>query len=334
MAEARTGLVLRDPLPWDDALRVVRTAEASGYDAIFVPEIQAREAFTTLTGFGAATDRVRLGTGVVTLQSRTPTVTAMAAATVHDETGGRFVLGVGAGAGRGAAGLRPNAADLRPLALTEEYTRIVRGALAGERITSEPFGVRDFKLGLSFDGSPGPPGVWLAALGDRMVALAGRAADGMLLNWCTPERVSAARRTLADAAEAAGRDPASITVAVYVRAALEVDEEAALGPLREMTGLYASYPAYRAQMAAMGFAPESEAAAAAHAAGRSEDVPESLVRALIVLGGRTEALERLRAFHDAGADLALCYPVVAGDHALSSVMGTAMAAAPSPALDR
>jgi alkanesulfonate monooxygenase SsuD/methylene tetrahydromethanopterin reductase-like flavin-dependent oxidoreductase (luciferase family) len=162
MSLGRMGLVLRDPLPWDDALRVVRTAEASGYDAVFVPEIQAREAFATLTGFGAVTERLRLGTGVVTLQSRTPTLTAMAAATVHDETGGRCILGIGAGAGRGAAGLRPASADLRPLALTEEYTRVVRGALAGERITSEAFGVRDFELGLagragrSHGGARGP----------------------------------------------------------------------------------------------------------------------------------------------------------------------------------
>jgi alkanesulfonate monooxygenase SsuD/methylene tetrahydromethanopterin reductase-like flavin-dependent oxidoreductase (luciferase family) len=328
------ALVLRDPLPWNDALRVVRTAEASGYEAVFVPEIQAREAFSTLTGFGSATERLRLGTGVVTLQTRTPSVTAMAAATVHDVTGGRFVLGIGAGSGKGAAGLRPGGADLPPLALTEEYTRVVRGALAGERVTSEAFGLAGFRLGLSFTGDPAPPPVWLAALGDRMVALAGRAADGILLNWCTPERVSAARRTLAEAAEAAGRDPSSLTIAVYVRAALEVDEGTALRSLREMTGLYASYPAYRSQMAAMGFPKEAEAAAAAHVGGRTEDVPESLVRALIILGGRTDALARFRSYHEAGADLVLCYPVVAGDHALSSVMGTAVAAAPSPSLDR
>jgi alkanesulfonate monooxygenase SsuD/methylene tetrahydromethanopterin reductase-like flavin-dependent oxidoreductase (luciferase family) len=270
---------------------------------------------------------------VVTLQSRTPALTAMAAATVQDVTG-RFILGVGAGSGSGAAGLRPGGEALRPLALTEEYTRVVRGALSGERVTSEAFGLNGFGLGLSFGDEPGPPPVWLAALGDRMVALAGRAADGILLNWCTPERVSAARRTLAEAADAAGRDPASLTIAVYVRAALEVDESIALGSLREMTGLYASYPAYRAQMSAMGLAAEADAAAAAHADGRSEDVAESLVRALIVLGDRTEALARFRAYHEAGADLVLCYPVVAGDHPLSSVMGTAVAAAPSPALDR
>jgi alkanesulfonate monooxygenase SsuD/methylene tetrahydromethanopterin reductase-like flavin-dependent oxidoreductase (luciferase family) len=334
MSAGRMGLVLRDPLPWNDAVRVVRTAEASGYEAVFVPEITAREAFSTLTGFGAATERLRLGTGVVTLQSRTPVMTAMAAATVHDVSGGRFILGIGAGSGKGAAGLRPDAGALRPLGLTEEYTRVVRTALAGERVESDAFGIRGFRLGLSFAGDPPPPPVWVAALGDRMVALGGRAADGILLNWCTPDRVSAARRTLADAAEAAGRDPASLTIAVYVRAALEVDEGLALPSLREMTGLYASFPAYRAQMAAMGLEAEAEAAAAAHAAGRAEEVPEALVRALIVVGDRTDALERFQAYHDAGADLVLCYPVAAGDHALSSVMGTAVAAAPSPALDR
>ena len=329
-AASRTGIVLRDPLPWRDAVRVVRTTEASGYEAVFVPEIDAREAVSALAGFGAATSRLRVGTGVVTIQSRTPTLAAMAAATVHDQTGGRFVLGLGAGSGRGAAGLRPGSAALRPLALTEEYTRIVREALAGERVRSEPFGVTGFKLGLSFGGDSGPPDVWLAALGDRMVALAGRAADGILLNWCTPERVASAKRTLAEAAEAAGRDPASLSVAVYVRATLDAEDSAALDSLRLMTGLYASYPAYGRQMVAMGFAAEAEAAAAAHAAGRPGDVPESLVRALIVVGGRAEALERFRAYHEAGADLVLCYPVLSGGDAPSSLMGTLLAAAPSP----
>ena len=138
-----------------------------------------------------------------------------------------------------------------------------------------------------------------------------------------PSGVASARRTIAEGAEAAGRDPASVTVAVYVRAALGVDDDAALPSLQAMTGLYASYPAYRAQMAAMGFAAESEAAAAAHAAGRPGDVPESLVRALIVLGGRGEAARAFRAYREAGADLVLCYPVGRGTDPLSSVMGTA-----------
>jgi len=268
---------------------------------------------------------------VVTVQSRTPTVTAMGAATVHDVSGGRCVVGIGSGSGRGAAGLASSGDDSPgPLAVVEEYARVVKSALAGDRVESELFGVRGFHLGLDFGERP-RPGVWLAALGERMVSLAGRLADGVLLNWCTPERVAAARRTLAEAAERAGRDPAEVTVAVYARGALEVDEAAALAGLRAMTGMYASFPAYGRQFAAMGYANEAAAAAAAHRDGRPGDVPDALVRALTVTGGRAEAVARFRAFHEAGADLVLWYPVAAGDDPLGSVRATVLAAAPAPA---
>jgi alkanesulfonate monooxygenase SsuD/methylene tetrahydromethanopterin reductase-like flavin-dependent oxidoreductase (luciferase family) len=296
---------------------------------VFVPEIQAREAFSTLTGFAAETSAIRLGTGVVTLQSRTPTLTAMAAATLHDVSGGRCVVGIGSGTGKGAAGLRTPADGGMPgpVALVEEYARVVREALAGGGVESAPFGVSGFRLGLAFGGPPPPP-VWLAALGDRMVSLAGRLVDGVLLNWCTPERVAAARRTLTEAAERAGRDPSSVTVAVYARGVLDVDGDAALAGLREMTGMYASFPAYARQFAAMGFAEEAPAAAAAHRSGRPDEVPEALVRALTVTGGRAEALERFDALHAAGADLVLWYPVAAGENPIESVRATILTAAP------
>ena len=306
-------------------------AEASGYDAVFVPEIEAREAFSTLTGFAAATSSLRLGTGVVTVHSRTPTNTAMAAATVHDVSAGRCIVGLGSGAGRGAAGLRtPEGGALPgPVSVVEEYARVVKEALEGRRVESSLFGLPGFRLGLAFGDRP-PPEVWLAALGDRMVSLAGRLADGVLLNWCTPERVASARRTLSEAAERAGRDPSEVTVAVYARGSLGVDESAAMDGLRAMTGLYASYPAYGRQFAAMGFPDEAGAAAAAYRAGRPADVPDALVRALTVTGGRDQALARFEAFHDAGADLVLWYPVAAGVDPLSSVRETVLAGAPRP----
>ena len=93
----RTGVVLRDPIPWRQLVQIVLTAEETGYESVFVPEIAAREAFSTLTGFGRATSTIRLGTGVVTVRARSPVATAMAAATVHNLSAGRFVLGIGAG---------------------------------------------------------------------------------------------------------------------------------------------------------------------------------------------------------------------------------------------
>src|ERR687892_366821 len=86
---------------------------------------------------------------------------------------------------------------------------------------------------------------FLAALGPSMAELAGRVADGVLLNWCPPERVARARGEIASGAEAVGRDPAEVTVAVYVRACLGHDEDHALGALAEAAEMYAGIPAYR-----------------------------------------------------------------------------------------
>jgi hypothetical protein len=120
---------------------------------------------------------------------------------------------------------------------------------------------------------------------------------------------------------------------VYVRACLGLEEPIALRALRDMTGQYASYPNYRGQLELMGLGKEAAQAAEAFAGGRPQDIPESLVRTLTVVGGRAEALARFAAFREAGADLVLCYPVSALE-TLSSVLGTVLAAAPSPALER
>jgi 5,10-methylenetetrahydromethanopterin reductase len=323
----RTGVVLRDPLPWHDLLEIVEAAEETGYEAVFVPEIAGREAFSTLAGFALATSRIILGTGVVTIPSRSPVTTAMAAATVHDLSGGRMILGVGTGDARAVARMGGGV-----LEVTRRYAQTVRQALSGGTVQpDETLGVSGFRLALRlpFD----PPRLWLGALGDRMIRLAGGVADGVLLNWCTPERVAAAKQLLAEGAAEAGRGSADLTVAVYVRACLGVEEPIALEALREMTGLYATFGPYRRQFELMGLAEEASAAASAFTQGRPHDVPETLVRVLTVLGGRDEALARFAAYREAGADLVLCYPVAALEP-MSSVLGTVLAAAPSPALER
>jgi alkanesulfonate monooxygenase SsuD/methylene tetrahydromethanopterin reductase-like flavin-dependent oxidoreductase (luciferase family) len=318
-----TGVVLRDPLRWPDERQLVETAESMGYGAVFVPEIAAREAFSTLTGFAAATSTMRLGTGVVTMWSRSPTITAMAAATVQDVSYGRLILGLGAGS------MPPGAAGgERPLERLRTYVGTVRTALSGRPVPpDDAFGAGGFVLAPEL--TDGPPPIWLAALGDRSLRLAGELADGVVLNWCTPERVRAARALLTRAAQGAGRDPGAITVSVYVRACLGVRADVALAALREPAGQYASIPHYLRQFERMGLGDEARAAAAAFEGERIDDVPESFLRALTVMGGRREAKERERAYRDAGADLVLWYPVPALDP-ISSIMGTIMAAAPDP----
>src|SRR5437870_2682388 len=177
----RTAVALREPVAWSDFAQLAGTAEETGYEALFVPESVGREAFSTLAALAPVTSTLLLGTGVVAVTARRAQTTAMAAATVQELSGGRLVLGLGAGFERSVEAVRT-------------YVGEVRGA----QIALDP---------------GRPPPIWLAALGDRMLELAAEVADGVLLNWCTPERVARARDTLASAARAAGRDPASLTVA-------------------------------------------------------------------------------------------------------------------------
>jgi 5,10-methylenetetrahydromethanopterin reductase len=324
--QARTGLVLRDPFPWPQFLEIVETAEDTGYESLFVPEISGREAFATLAAAATATSRIGLGTGVITMWSRRPSVAAMGAASLQEVSNGRSILGIG-------AGTPPSGAATGTFDRLAAYLAVVRQVWSGSPVQNDPlFGEQGFALTLPLDPH-GPPPLWLGALGDRSIRLAGRAADGVILNWCTPARVTEARRLVAEGAAEAGRDPADVTVAVYVRACLGVEEPVALEALGPMTGLYASFPHYRRQLRVMGLGAEADAAAAAVDAGKPDAVPDDLVRALTVFGGRSEAMARFEQFRAAGADVVLCYPVAALDP-LSSVLGTVLAAAPSPAVER
>ncbi len=177
---ARQGLAIRDPQPWRDLVEIVQTAEQTGYEALFVPESSGREAFSTLAGLAGHTDEILLGTGIVTIVARRASTTAMAAATVHEITGGRLVLGVGTGP------VSPGALDR-----LREFVGLLRPALAGEEIKT-PEGAR-FRLSI-----PGhePIPIWVAALNPRAMRLGGEVADGVLLNWCPPEQVAFARERI------------------------------------------------------------------------------------------------------------------------------------------
>jgi 5,10-methylenetetrahydromethanopterin reductase len=325
----RIGVVLRDPLPREQWVQVAETTEETGYRALFVPEISGREAFSSLAGLARATTRLLLGTGVVTVGARTPVATAMAAATVHELSDGRMILGIGAG---DAAGRRRHGGGLRSLELVERYVRLVKQILAGDDVEADPvFGTPAFRLDLALQS--GPPSVWLGAVGDGMISLAGAIGDGVILNWCTPGRVAQAREVIDRSLDSAGRDRSAFTLAVYVRASLGLSDDLALASLRPMTAQYASIPHYRRQLEGMGLGEEAALASKALQAGRPQDVPEALVRALAILGGREEAAARFDEYLRAGADLVLCYPVSALEP-FSSILRTVLAAAPSPAVER
>ena len=288
-----TAFALRDPLAWDDLAAIVRASEDAGYGALFLPEIAGRDAFVTLGAIAGETRHLVLGTGVVPMGSRATMLTAMAAATVHERSLGRLILGIGTG-GAGAGALE----RLR------ERVRDLRALLGGE--TAEVDGGRR-RLTLA-PGSRVP--IWISALGPRAMRLAGEMADGVLLNWCPPERVAFAAARIREGAEAAGRDPGEVAIGVYVRSWVGEDEAGAWPALAEAAAQYAAIPAYARQFEQVGLGPED---------------PEALVRAVCAIGD--EARDRIEAFREAGADLPVVYPVAMADTA-ASIEATLSALAP------
>ena len=305
-----TAFALRDAFSWPVFSALAQEGERLGYAAVFLPEIVGRDALVALGELAGQTGHLHLATGIVPMTSRTPLLTAMAAATIQDRSSGRLMLGLGTGPPA------PGALDR-----LRELVGRLRGLLAGDRIEIDG---RTMQLSL-VPAEPVP--IWISALGPRAVALAGETADGVILNWCAPERVAEAVGQVREAAERAGRDPAGIVVAVYVRAAIGEDHATTLRALRAAAGEYASYPAYARQFASMGLESEARAAAAAHAAGRPDDVPETLVSAVCLFGDGATARARLDAFREAGADLPVVYPVAWGEDPSGSVAATLRVAA-------
>lgn len=287
-----TAFALRDPWPWETFAGLALHGESLGYAAVFLPEIAGRDAFTALAGLAGETQRIALGTGVVPVTARRPSVTAMAASTVHERSAGRMVLGLGTGP------TRPGA-----LAALESAVGEIRAAV-GRSVSRPPV-----QEGLLTLDSPIP--IWIAALGPRAVRLAGRIADGVLLNWCSPERVAQAREQLREGAAEAGRDPAGIVVGAYVRAAVGGAPDHAREALARAADEYASYPAYRRQFGAMGL----------------DDVA-SIVDGTCLQGDEDLARRRLAAYVDAGCDLPVVYPVPHGSEAPRSVTETLRALGP------
>jgi alkanesulfonate monooxygenase SsuD/methylene tetrahydromethanopterin reductase-like flavin-dependent oxidoreductase (luciferase family) len=291
---AGTAFALRDPYRWGDLAGLARIGESLGYRALFLPEVGSRDVLATLTGLAGETRSLLLASGVVPLPARSGRLLAKAGATVQERSDGRLLLGIGTG-------------PASPGALDHLRTTVamLRAAFAGEEAVT-PDGER-FRLALVPEEAPS---IWIAALGPKAVRVAGEIADGVLLNWCTPERVAEAVAGVDEGAAAAGRDPREVTVGVYVRACIHDEEHAALEAVQTAAGEYASYPAYARQFERMGLGEEARRAAAAHAAARPAEVPEGFVRAVAAIGDRATAGSRLDEYRAAGADLPVVYPAL------------------------
>jgi alkanesulfonate monooxygenase SsuD/methylene tetrahydromethanopterin reductase-like flavin-dependent oxidoreductase (luciferase family) len=204
-------------VPADDVVEQVAAVERAGLDLVGIQDhpYQRRffDTFSLLAFLAARTERVRLFPAVANLPLRDPAMLAKEAATIDVLSGGRFELGLGAGAfwdGIEAFG-GPRRTGPESVDALEEAIAILRSCWDEGTATFE--GEHYQVKGLRF----GPPpahriGIWLGAYGPRMMRVVGRLADGWFpsLPRLPLDEVPGRMRLIDEAAERAGRDPRSI----------------------------------------------------------------------------------------------------------------------------
>jgi probable F420-dependent oxidoreductase len=259
-----------DRLPAHEVVAFAQRAEELGYDAIWTQETAGRDPFALLAALATHTSRVRLGVGIAVIYGRDAVAMRSGAATVHELSGGRMILGLGASHRDTVSEVRGHDYH-RPLSAMRDFLDAYEGA--------------------EFRGPAphGRPPVVLAALRRRMLELAGSRADGAFPYLVPPAYVAGARRTLDAAATAARRDaPALVVSAACV---LEADPEVARKAARRYLHRYLGLPNYLNNLREAGYGDDELARPGS----------DRLVDDLVAWGDSAQIRARLRALLDAGA---------------------------------
>ncbi|MCK4177924.1 LLM class F420-dependent oxidoreductase [Aciditerrimonas ferrireducens] len=170
-----------DDIPLRDHPRWYALLAELGYSDVWTGEANAADGFTPLAVAAMAAPGLRLGTAVVPVYTRGPGLLAMQAATMAELAPGRFALGIGSSSDVIVERWNAGRFD-RPYQRVRDTVRFLRQALRGEKVeaTYETFAVQGFRLARRLAE---PPPILVAALRPGMLRLAGREADGAIINW-------------------------------------------------------------------------------------------------------------------------------------------------------
>lgn len=283
-------------------MREIALAEELGYEQVWVGDSQLiwREMYVLLGAAAQATSRILLGTGVTNPVTRVPAVTASAAATLQELSGGRLTLGMGSGfTSVNTMGRRP-----ATLARLERTVDEVRALCQGRTVPPAPGGMR-----LVFSAPERCPPIAVAASGPKMLRLAGRVADGVILARVALEGDMLARmlRCVHDGRQEGGRGAEPFRTFLSVSASVAGDAPKALAAVRPHVaqsilkpfwGLSPAAAAARERMAPRYDNYQHLHPDAAHA----DAVPDEVVPEYAMAGTPAQCMAKARRLFEGGID--------------------------------
>lgn len=263
-----------------DLMSTISAAEQAGFSRAWLPQLPALpgvapwDALMTLALAGQQSTDIELATGVSIAYHQHPLTLARQALTANAALGGRLTLGLGVG--------HPSMIEAlgisyeRPARYLREFLEILTPALAGDPV--DHHGTMLTAVGqVGLTGAPPPP-VVLAALGPRMLELAGSLSDGTVTTWTGPKTLETAIvPRITKAAAAAGRPAPQVIAGLPV--VVTADPDAARESLAETFAIANDAPAYRTVL-------------------ESEGVPS--VADVSIVGDEEQVHAQLRRFADAG----------------------------------
>ena len=307
----RLSVVSEMGADWQQTLEKVRIAEDLGFDQVNSTEAWGVSSIPWLTMLVQHTSRMRVGSSILNVFSRTPAALAQEFAFLDQLSGGRMVLGLGSSGAQVIEHFHGVPFD-RPLRRLREYTEIFNILISGERLNyeGEIFQMsRGFRL--DYDRPRDHIPIFIAAITPRSIRQTGEIADGIIpIHW-PKGQFAALRDQLAEGASAAGRDGAALTIAAWTHVTIldgEHDEEAwrsARQPLFHYINRMGTF--YWQMLERNGFEAEVAASRAAWAERDMEGavgaISDQMVREVQVIGPLEAVREQLQERSALGADI-------------------------------
>ena len=300
---------------WPEVVEYVREVERLGVDFVWSAEAWGQDAVTTVAYLAAVTSRIRLGTGIMQITARTPSMTAMTARSLDLLSNGRFALGLGVSGPQVVEGMHGVRFD-RPVERLRETLDVIAMAMRGERIAyagkhlTFPLPGGEGKA-IALDGPPRPDlPIYLATLGPRGRELAGERAAGWLGTSFVPERADVQLDSLRRGAARTGRTLSDFDIQAGGRLRITDDVDETVAKLK---------PAMAFQLGGMGSATRNFYNDVFRRAGLEDEarevqrlwlerrrveaaaaVPDDLILKSNLIGPPAAVRERIRLCRDAG----------------------------------